>query len=783
MKKFLSNNLKVILKEKIPFFKLKNTFFSHTNIFKFSSIKATQNNFLFQLPNKQFAQQDKTYKDILKDYDKNRQLATDLINVFMKDLSDSTLSNEDKIFSKLEEINNVQISLFEFNDFKQKIIENIDKFVITKNKSFSILFGLFDKLEIDENLDKTLTHLSKKITQNIKSFDSETLSIVIYTFSKTRIKDDQMWELFEKTVTDNLSDKFDIKQLSQILISFTMVNHKNRDFYKKVMSKIEQHIDKLYYLDTSRICFSLSRGIIPLNEISEGTFKKLQENFCNNISQFNLFQMSKILLLFSELPLYSPNLYLNAETEITKEYLNQIDEIVKENPEAVNLTAFFDDLSTSMLTFSIKRKGSKFFWTSYLKCVEKLKKSMSIETLENLLFITVQVAEMQNIIDYSKDPDLNNVVDLLKTKILVEKLLPDNKINPFNLMMTLSTLRIDNNELWGNLIVNVLKALKHVNFKMNAYILSDLVYGFGTYETALIINNKPHELYENNSSELWNLIEKQFNEIKVEQYDVLQISNISWYFSQIGFGSKETWENIQKLILIRINDFDQYNYLLVCMAISAMDIVNPDLWRKLEEKGLTMINNFNLEDLRKLIFAFLKAKECKNIWTKIEEVLATDKICAEYNLTNFSDLQLPLAVIEIKNIKIWQKFEEVVFKNLKNFENDNDLLMNTVYAFSKVGQGSKMMWDKFTSIIKERMEKYDADDLGHIAVCLNKIVDDKTFWDKFLVCTSKNLPNSKINSCNNLLKGFNTNKYLKDNTVLIKKIEDRIQELLKEIKK
>ena len=492
-------------------------------------------------------------------------------------------------------------------------------------------------------MDKTLSNLSKKIVSNINTYDAETLSVVIYTYSKARAKDEKLWSLYEKTVIQ-LLEKINLRQLSQILISFTMVGHKSNEFYKTIMKRIEKVIDSITHLDNSRICFSLTRGILPLNEISESTIKKLQDNFASNTSQFNLFQISKILLLFGELPTYNQNIFSNTEMEITKEYLNQVDEIVKENTDGVNLKAFFDDLTTSMLTFSIKRKGSKFFWSSYLKCVSKFKDNLSVESMENLLFIVVQVSEMLGVFDITKDNDLNNVMEILKEKIFKDKLLIYNRINPFNLMMTLSTLRIENNEIWGLLIVNILKALRHENFKFNSYLLSDLAYGFGTYETTIINNSKPHELFEKNRDELWDLIINNFNQINQDQFDVLQIANIAWYFSQLGLGNQQTWDNMQKLVYVHLNNFDQYNYLLVCMALSAMDINNIDLWKKLEDKGITMINNFNLEDLRKLIFAFLKVKDCKKIWVKIEESLASDRICAEYNLGNFCDLLLPLAV-------------------------------------------------------------------------------------------------------------------------------------------
>ncbi len=728
-RKYFKTNILSFFFQKKNFFQTKNGPLNTNNkIFSNPNLNFP----LFNLSKQSFVQQEKTYKDVLKDYQENKQKVGELINNFNKELNSNLMSNEDKLFSKLEEINSFPVSLYEFQEFRQKLVENIPNFNLKRNNSINTLFSLLEKLEVDENLDKTLSLLSGKIYDNIKTYDPETISVVIYTYSKGRTKDQNLWNLFENIVLDKLT-QFDLRQLSQILISFTMTVHRSTELYTKMVKHIEKNLVGLTHLDNSRICFSLTRGIVPLRHVSEETYKKLQDNFTDNVSQFNLFQISKILLLFSEVPIYNKNLFSNAEMEISKEYLNQIDEILRENSDGTNLKAFLDDLTSSMLTFSIKRKGSKFFWTSYLKCIIRLKDHITIESLENLLFITVQVAEMNNIYDITKDADMNNVIEMLQTKIIKENLLKENKINPFNLMMCLSTLRIGNNELWGDLLVNVLKAVKHENFKVNAFIISDLAYAFGTYETALINNSKPHELYEKNRDELWNFAEKHFNSLKPEDFDVLQIANIAWYFSQIGFGNNTTWDNIQKLTFVHLNNFDQYNYLLLCMGLSTMDINNTELWRKLEEKGLSMINNFSLEDLRKLIFSFIKVKECKKIWENIGEVLASDRIMAEFNLGNFFDLQLPLAVTEVKNPKIWQKFEEIVFKNMNVFESDNDALMNTVYSFSKVGKGTPLLWNKFTEIVRNRLDTYDAEDLGHVAICMNKVVQDKVFWEKFLV--------------------------------------------------
>ena len=287
IRKFLTNNFGAILSNRSNFPKFKgNLFSSNCKIFilpsfgKVNTILKTQKN--------EFSQQEKPYKEVLKDYEQNKKKASTLIQEFQKDLNNSLMSNEEKLFSRLKEINDLPVGLFEYSEFRQKLVENIEKFAVTKNESVTILFSLLDKLEIDDNLDKTLSNLSKKIVSNINTYDAETLSVVIYTYSKARAKDEKLWSLYEKTVIQ-LLEKINLRQLSQILISFTMVGHKSNEFYKTIMKRIEKVIDSITHLDNSRICFSLTRGILPLNEISESTIKKLQDNFASNTSQFNLF--------------------------------------------------------------------------------------------------------------------------------------------------------------------------------------------------------------------------------------------------------------------------------------------------------------------------------------------------------------------------------------------------------------------------------------------------------------------------------------------------------------
>ena len=118
--------------------------------------------------------------------------------------------------------------------------------------------------------------------------------------------------------------------------------------------------------------------------------------------------------------------------------------------------------------------------------------------------------------------------------------------------------------------------------------------------------------------------------------------------------------------------------------------------------------------------------------------------------------------------------------------------MNTLYSFSRSGRGSTHLMSKFANIIIKDINQYELDDLGHISVCLkpsyikNLKIDNllnESFWHNFEKLVEQKLSQGKPNSLNNLLIGMKENEYLSKNEKLIRKVEDKIAQLLKDLPK
>ena len=88
------------------------------------------------------------------------------------------------------------------------------------------------------------------------------------------------------------------------------------------------------------------------------------------------------------------------------------------------------------------------------------------------------------------------------------------------------------------------------------------------------------------------------------------------------------------------------------------------------------------------------------------------------------------------------------------------------------------------------MLSYELDDLGHIVVCLkpnvisknslSRVIDNE-FWHIVMVKMEEKIPHASLNTCNNVLKALKENENTNKNSILIKKVEDKIGLLLKKI--
>ena len=301
--------------------------------------------------------------------------------------------------------------------------------------------------------------------------------------------------------------------------------------------------------------------------------------------------------------------------------------------------------------------------------------------------------------------------------------------------------------------------------------------------------------FVSNREEFWKVIENSMINSDINSFEINHISNLIIDLSNVEQDLSKGWQFLRKAILQRISSIDTYGFTLICVGFSKVISKDAELWAALEKFACDNINKFDIDEIRKMILSFLKISDCKLIWKKIESRIADPEILKQIDFELFTDLQIPLAIFSLSNEQIWRKFEEQVFKNLKAFSSDTEILMNTLYSFSKVDRGSKLFWTKIIDFVQNDISIYDVDDLGHIAMCIkpkhinlvnagkNEKESNLAFWGKYKELVLEKLEKAKFNACNNLLKGVEDNEYLKEDKQFNDAVSKRLDILVKEIPK
>jgi hypothetical protein len=743
----------------------------------------------------------------MKIYEENMKKAEDLSLQLLQNLR---ANNEDQIFAKINEINNLPVKIGSINDLKDYVLNNIEQIPLNSGKPQNICnFLLFiEKLEV-EDFENYLPKIENKILKNINVYNEENLVLILYTLSKYRRFDKNVWN----KIYDILIDKIhllDMSHTSKLLLGLTMTTSMERNLitedqasriYTEIFKNIEKNINDIKYLDTFRILISLTKKPISLRNISEKVWLKLQQNFRENINYFDMYQISQIALLLCEIPYVDVAVYKVIEQEILKEYLTNIDEIIKNGGENMNASALLDDLSKISFALSISRQGSAYFWNSLIKAYIKHHTHISLLALENILFVCNRVNDFIQDPGINKKPELvtnvENLYRLIADRIKNEKLLEQGKIDPFNLMMPSARyIALTDETIWNNITKSILDVLQNKNFKANAFILTDIIMSYANYYIYLIQQTietgKKFEsnLFLQNFENFWKLVESHILTIKDNEFEIPNISNIVLDLSQIDIELTKSWGYLSDITRLKLEDFDKHNFILVVMGFSKSGIEDKQLWADLKGYVQKHLNEFRIEELKKIILAFINVKETGELWKEIEKRLASDDILSEITFDGFNDIQIPLALLAVNHEKIWQKFEELLFKNLNTLQNDKDLLLNTVYSFSRIGRGTTVLWNKLCTILKSQMLKYELEDQVHIIICLkpnvisrNSLVTiiDNDFWKSLMMSIEEKVSQANLNTCNNLLKALKENEYSAKNKLLIKKVEDRIAALLKRI--
>jgi len=805
----------LITKDYLKFLKLSKFPFS-SKLFRPALTKSTN---FYNYQRKNFAVP--TYEEYIKNLEKNVEESQKLSAELMTHLKNI---NEDGMFKIIGELNKLGIPLNHLTEVKNFITKDIKKIPLTKPNSFVYFLQFLDKLgieNIEAEFSKILTEYNTMIEKG--KFSLQELIMLVYAYSKYQITDSNIWNNFYKQIESNIHN-LQLENITQLLMAFTMiqslVNSKNQflleeekfsKLYKEIFSEIQKKIENLTYLDTFRICISMTKRPVNVTDIPENIWKALQSNFMRDIGAFDLYQMSLILLLFCETPYLNFEIFKVVESEITKEYLENFEKLVK--TEQIDPTAFMEDLSKICFGFALSRQGSQYFWNSAIKNFSKYKSNMSLLTLENLLFVSYRLidylpSEFKNE-STSSDESVKNLMGLfnsIEEKIIIEKLIENNKVDPFNAMMPFSRFGNTNEKIWADLTKNVMSVLSKVK-SINPFLLNDIIFAFSNYYMHLILARDREEYtnknfnpstfkdfyYLKNFKNFWNKIEELIVSLDESNLEVPHIANMIIDLSQIDLELDRAWTYLSEILKGKLEKMDTGNFVQILMGYSKRDYKDPNVWKVLQSYTITNVNEFSLDELRKIVMSFLKHKELsKDLWNLLQERFANPDILNKFTLEYFIDLQIPFAISGIHNVKIWQKFEELVFRNLKTFENDRDFFMNTLYSFSRSGRGSTHLMSKFANIIIKDINQYEIDDLGHISVCLkpsyikNLKIDNllnESFWHNFEKLVESKLSQGKPNSLNNLLIGMKENEYLNKNEKLIRKVEDKIAQLLKDLPK
>jgi hypothetical protein len=752
-----------------------------------------------------FTTSQEDFNSYMKQYEENLKKAN---SKGLQLLSAMKSGQTNTINTMITELLAIPVKLGTNKEIRDYIVANLDKIPLNSDnqeemKNFLLLI---EKFEIDD-FEKYFAKIEPKYRNNLKKFDKETLIAVLYSYSKYRVLDKEVWNQFYELLANDVKD-LDLEHTTKLLLALTMAmssqndllpKDKSDNIYREIFKNIEKRINKLTHLDTFRIFISMTKKPVPIRSISDEVWSKLQQNFKDNINYFDLYQYSQILLLICELPIIDFSLFKKVENELIREYLEQIDNMVKNAGDELNLTSLLDDLSKIAFAMALSRQGSVYFWNNFIKTCLRYNNSISQLFMENMFFVCNRLADYIIDINATTKPEimtnLENLVALFIEKIKSEKLLEENKIDPFNLMMPLARYVIIDEDIWNPLTKNVMEMLNNPQFVTNPYILTDIIFAFSHYYTSLIMNSlEKGKKYENNYflknfEKFWKRVEELLVKSDEKMFEIPNISNIVIDLAQIDMELPKAWGYLADLVRINMISLDKSSVVYFIMGFSKIEYKDPSLWNELQIFIKTHINEFNIEELKKIILSFLKNKESGELWKAIENRLSNPDVLKDITMECFNDLQIPLALLGINNEKIWNKFEEMVFKNMPQINNDKDLLLNTIYSFSRIGRGTPVLWQKLCTTLRAQMHLYEIEDLGHVVICFkpnvinkNSLTNilDKSFWASLAGLIEEKLDKANLNTCNNLLKGLKENDFMQNKPV-VKAVENRIAELLKQI--
>lgn len=754
------------------------------------------------------------YQKFANEYEQNLKKINDLIEQLLGEVKKG---NEENIFNIIRQLNSFPIRYGQFIELKEFILNNIASLPLTKKENFIEFLTFYDKFDL-ENYEEFFSKILQAYENKINYFSPEELVVLIYSLSKFRIYKKELWTNLLKIISTQTSD-LQTQSLTKLFLGLSMLKVSEPDFFpqnsaeEKIFENILVHVAKkaseLNSQDVFRVCISLTKKPITLQQVPENLWAKLQEIFTKNLTEYDLYQISQILLLFCETTFVSDSLFTPVESDIISNYFDKITELKSIPEDQINLTSILEDLCKINFSFALTIKGSLNFWNMFFKTCLVLSKFLSISSIESLHFIIYRSVDYfsrhfaydnlnKNLLDevYRNMDELSGII---QKKLLEEKLLERNELDPFNMMMPYARMSNTNYKIWNYISTNILTVLSNPKFPMNPFLLSDLTYAFASHNSSLIAENEAsienekknsenyvNSFYIQNLQKIWETIENHILQFSA-YLDVPYLTNMIVDLSQINVELKKSWSLLVDQIRENMNkgNFDIDNFILVLIGLKRKNYQDKNLWIDVENFMEKNIKKFDIDQLKKITVALVKANDtdAQNIYGLIANRFCDKDIIDCYNFENFVDLQIPFALIGIGNDKIWNKFEEILFKNYDTVKENKPLLLSTLYSFSRLIKGSSLVWNKFAQTLVEKLNEMDIDDLGHVGICLRdnivkkynltKILNED-FWNRFINIVDKDINNASAITCNNLLIVFKENEIIKSNTKITKKIQDRL---------
>lgn len=728
------------------------------------------------------------------------------------------------MFTIIKQLNSYPIRYSEFVELKELILNNIETIPITKDQNLIEFLAFFEKFDL-ENYAEYFSKIVSKYESRFNYLSPEDLVKIIYNFSKFRISGKQMWDNLLNIISKQL-DHIQTHSLTRLFLGLSMLKISESDLFPenseqdKIFTSIikllekEENSSKLDSHDVFCICISLTKKPVNAVDVPEKLWLRMQKVFTENIAEFDLYQISQILLLFCETPFISDTLFNAVESEMINNYFEKTNELIKLPQDQINLASLLEDFCKITFSFSLTLKGSLSFWNHFFKSCLALKAYLNTPSIESLNFIIYRGIDYfnknfaydnlnKNILD-EVYKNLDEIAAAIQTKIFADNILDRTEIDPFNIMLPYARMSNNNYKIWNYITQNILNVMQNPEFPINPFLLSDVTYSFASYNASLRAENENYllennngkncENYENsfylkNLAKFWEVIEQHI--LACSKYlDVTYTTNMVVDLSQIDLELKKSWAVLAEMVkdFMSKGVYDVDNFTLVLIGLKKRNYQDKNLWEEIENYLKANIKKINLQNLKKITIAMVKAHdtESQSIYGLIANRFCDQEIIEKFNFEQFVDLQIPLAIIGIGNDKIWNKFEEILFKNLDVVKQNKPLLLSTVYSFSRLNVGSSLVWSKFAQIIFDNLETFDVDDLGHLGICLRENIIKKynltktlneQFWNKFLSKIDKDIEQASLVTCNNLLIVFKENEIVKANNKLIKKIQDRVVKL------